>query len=86
MHLGVRDADGRPFWRGQHWLCAPSKCMQSIQLVVLGSGLGNLHGVEVGSSYAAAALPGAPQGSAPPISTANQPPAGQQSFRHAGPS
>ena len=60
--------------------------MQIITLVVLILGLGNQHGVEVGSSYAAAALPGGPQGSAPPISTANQVPAGQQSYTHAGPS
>ncbi len=52
--------------------------MQNTKLVVVDSGLGNQHGVEVGSSYAAAALPGAPQGSAPPISTANQVPAGQR--------
>ncbi len=60
--------------------------MQTITLVVLTLGLGNQHGVEVGSSYAAAALPGAPQGSAPPLSTANQVPAGQQLFTRAGPS
>lgn len=58
----------------------PTQCFEWI------SGLGNQHGVEVGSSYAAAALPGAPQGSAALISTANQVPAGQQSFTRAGPS
>lgn len=49
--------------------------MAPIRLTFRVAGLGNQHGVEVGSSYAAAALPGAPQGSATPISTANQVPA-----------
>ena len=44
----------------------------------VGSGLGNQHGVEVGSSYAAAAPIGGPPGLATPATPANQPPAGEQ--------
>ncbi len=48
-------------------------------------GLGNQHGVEVGSSYAAAAPPGAQSGIAPAVTGAGQPPPGECShmqFHH----